>query len=263
MDPFVTAGLYLQAKAYAAFLSTHTYFNDVVAGADLEYDHVYNDLLECIKLGKSEWENLLDERCRLTNEKSKIAQVQPALEKEKHEGMAELWQASRLVSLYRKRKKIDELLENPGERGAILVREMKEQEQLIEDMKRREEEYMQALKKQEQLQNVVEQSRLISRASAGQGDIAPLLCDRRISHDIPPDIPDTLFESDFSISTIAVLRTAMLRMYKGFNRQWICLGRLKSARQLHGPLRLELLISNLRRISSRVFPFMPSYLMRQ
>ena len=43
----------------------------------------------------------------------------------------------------------------------------------------------------------------------------PTSCDRRFSHDIPPDLPSTLFESDFCSSTVAILRTALLRVYKG------------------------------------------------
>ena len=41
-------------------------------------------------------------------------------------------------------------------------------------------------------------------------------CDRRYSHYIPPDLPSTLFESDFCSSTVAILRTALLRLYKGY-----------------------------------------------
>ena len=44
----------------------------------------------------------------------------------------------------------------------------------------------------------------------------PTLCDRRFSHDIPPDLPSTLFESDFCSSTVAILRAALLRFYKGY-----------------------------------------------
>ena len=45
----------------------------------------------------------------------------------------------------------------------------------------------------------------------------PTACDRRFSHDIPPDLPSTLFESDFSSSTVAILRSALLRFLKALS----------------------------------------------
>ena len=62
----------------------------------------------------------------------------------------------------------------------------------------------------------IESSHWAARASCKQLIGGLTSCDRRFSHDIPPDLPSTLFESDFCSSTVAVLRTALLRLYKGY-----------------------------------------------
>ena len=49
--------------------------------------------------------------------------------------------------------------------------------------------------------------RSLQRGALRNNDATPT--DRKITHDIPPDIPDTLFEADFCSATVAVLRMAL------------------------------------------------------
>ena len=68
-------------------------------------------------------------------------------------------------------------------------------------------------RKKEKRREEIELSHGVARASR---EHQPTSCDRRFSHDIPPDLPSTLFESDFCSATVAILRTPLLRVYKGY-----------------------------------------------
>ena len=96
-------------------------------------------------------------------------------------------------------KKLERKLEQKLERN--LERELQQLKELISKVQREKE------RERERKRERRATMRSLQRGALRNFDATPT--NRRFTHDIPPDIPDTLFEADFCSATVAVLRMAL------------------------------------------------------